>query len=232
MQNAALSGLVAVLAKGSRVTGLHTTCLYGHVSVARILLHRGADVSIATEEGWTALHIASSRGHVELVEFLLQNGSNPNDIISAMSGCNALHLAAMSGKTPTILLLLEHGMRINERTTGGDTALHLAASFGFYEAVEPLVAAGAAVNAQNNEGETPLHDACGNTSKSNVETVVALLRMGADRNIADQKGDTCITKLKKIGELSDEEKKEMLRILETFGTPDYVSIINNSTLNS
>ena len=50
----------------------------GHVDVARLLLGRGADVSVGkAPRGATALIIASQDGHVEVARMLLAHNSRP-----------------------------------------------------------------------------------------------------------------------------------------------------------
>ena len=74
-------------------TPLNTSALYGQTAVARLLIEKGADVSLANKDGNTALHLASFFAHPELVELLLQHGASvsvknargetPLDLVSA-----------------------------------------------------------------------------------------------------------------------------------------------------
>jgi ankyrin repeat protein len=35
----------------------------GHTDIAQLLLDKGADINVATEDGWTPLKVAISEGH-------------------------------------------------------------------------------------------------------------------------------------------------------------------------
>ncbi|NQT39613.1 MAG: PQQ-binding-like beta-propeller repeat protein [Planctomycetes bacterium] len=67
---------------GSGSTPLNTAALFGQTGMAKLLLEKGADVSIANRDGNTALHIAAFFAHAELVELLLEKGAS----VSAKSG--------------------------------------------------------------------------------------------------------------------------------------------------
>ncbi len=61
---------------GSRSTPLNTAALFGQTDAAKLLLDKGADVSVANSDGSTALHIASFFTREDLVELLLENGAS------------------------------------------------------------------------------------------------------------------------------------------------------------
>jgi aryl-alcohol dehydrogenase-like predicted oxidoreductase len=56
-------------------TPLNMSALFGQTNVAVLLLEKGADVSIANNDGNTALHLASFFAHPDLVELLLKHGA-------------------------------------------------------------------------------------------------------------------------------------------------------------
>jgi hypothetical protein len=62
--------------RGSGSTPLNTAAVFGQTEIAKLLLKKGADVSIANRDGNTALHIASFFTHTEFVELLLKNGAS------------------------------------------------------------------------------------------------------------------------------------------------------------
>ncbi len=78
---------------GSGATPLNTAAVFGQIGMAKLLIEKGADVSIANQDGNTALHIASFFAHEELVELLLEKGASvsakngrgetPLDVVSA-----------------------------------------------------------------------------------------------------------------------------------------------------
>jgi hypothetical protein len=63
---------------GSGSTPLNMAAVFGQTDVAKLLLKKGADVSIANRDGNTALHIASFFAYEELVELLLEKGASVN----------------------------------------------------------------------------------------------------------------------------------------------------------
>ncbi|KAK6222038.1 NACHT and Ankyrin domain-containing protein [Colletotrichum tabaci] len=193
-------------------TGLDLACIFGHASVAELLLRRGADISIAGKTGWTALHAAAWMGQLECVVILLQHGADV--LVATDDGLNALHCAASRGKTSVVSLFLEQGVEVDGLTIKEKTALHLAAATGGPETIKVLVAAGASTEALSQKGETPLHVAA---RRGNPKAVEALLAMGADPHAINMEGKSPGEMLKGIKSLT-EEQKEALRILETFGT--------------
>jgi hypothetical protein len=61
---------------GSGLTPLNMAAVFGQTEIAKLLLEKGADVSIANGDGNTALHIASFFAYTELVELLLEKGAS------------------------------------------------------------------------------------------------------------------------------------------------------------
>jgi uncharacterized protein len=55
---------------GSGVTALHLAAVRGFANLCRLLLARGVDRTLKTEDGKTAADIARERGHMELVSLL------------------------------------------------------------------------------------------------------------------------------------------------------------------
>ena len=74
-------------------TALNTSALYGQAEIARLLIEKGADVSVANRDGNTALHLASFFAYPDLVGLLLNKGAvvrvknsrgeTPLDMVSA-----------------------------------------------------------------------------------------------------------------------------------------------------
>jgi len=52
----------------------------GAVDVVRLLLERGANVSLAGHDGHTPLHVAAVRFHAPTVELLLRHGANASEV--------------------------------------------------------------------------------------------------------------------------------------------------------
>jgi ankyrin repeat protein len=48
-------------------TPLNAAAYHGYCEVVRLLLERGADMSVASKDRWTPLHSAADKGHFEVV---------------------------------------------------------------------------------------------------------------------------------------------------------------------
>ncbi len=60
---------------GSGSTPLNTAAVFGQTAMAKLLIEKGADVSIANPDGNTALHIASFFAYTDFVQLLLEKGA-------------------------------------------------------------------------------------------------------------------------------------------------------------
>ena len=104
------------------------------------------------------------------------------------------------GNNDTIIKLLAARISPNltDKSSSDDSLLHWAASFSNTEAARVLVLGGAAINTQNKLGQTTLHLACKN---KNASVIKALLALGSDPTICDNKGKDCLEECN----LSEEE---------------------------
>lgn len=114
-----------------------------HEEVAKVLLNSGAAVSMAMDEGFTALHFCAKRGNVSITKLLVKAGADVVALTSA-PGSTPLHVAAEAGRSEVMALLIEAGASLNYRTPGeGETPLFTSCDNGQVEAVRVLVRAGA-----------------------------------------------------------------------------------------
>ena len=60
-------------------TALHLATLNGHVSTARFLLQKGANVNLTDNNQWTPLRLAAENGHLRAVKLLLTAGAELNE---------------------------------------------------------------------------------------------------------------------------------------------------------
>lgn len=90
----------------SNLQPLHFAALSGHTSIAKLLLHHGADINcLCAEDLQSPLHCAASRGHAEVVSLLISKGAEV-DIRNA-SNATPLHHAAMNNHIRVAEKLLE-----------------------------------------------------------------------------------------------------------------------------
>jgi ankyrin repeat protein len=75
-------------------TALQISCKMSHIDIARLLLERGANVTVANTNGWTPLNSASNSEHVELVKLLLENGADIT--VASINGWTPLNSASDS----------------------------------------------------------------------------------------------------------------------------------------
>ncbi|CAB0029901.1 unnamed protein product [Trichogramma brassicae] len=113
-------------------TPLHLALFGGHRELAEMLLRRGANPNLATEEGLTPLHVIS-RCNID------------DDIVEVFF---------------KICDEIQQALEINALDNMGNTSLHLALRKGNEMSVESLLRRGVDPNIANKEGSTPLHEIC------------------------------------------------------------------------
>ena len=130
-------------------------CKRGNLSIAQILIDKGADVLACDEmDGTFPLHWGAFSGNVEIIRLLLSSGA---DVATTDNyGYTALHWAARRGMREAVFFLIANGSDIEERTTSGATALHCACWEGHVELALALLDHGADEEATNVEGFTGL----------------------------------------------------------------------------
>ncbi|CAM9419818.1 unnamed protein product, partial [Hapterophycus canaliculatus] len=97
----------------SGVTPLMCASLAGHWPVVRILLGRGASVSVTANDGVTALFGAAQNGHLPVTELLIEAGASVN--AAAVDGFTPLHQAADRGHPKVMRALIDAGANLNSR---------------------------------------------------------------------------------------------------------------------
>ena len=53
------------------MTALHQSCQNGNLELVKLLVRFGADVKLASRDGWSAIHIAAFGGHRDIIVYLL-----------------------------------------------------------------------------------------------------------------------------------------------------------------
>lgn len=99
------------------------------LSAVEQLIHAGADIAAANENGTTALHAAAEAGNAGITTLLLENGAEPEQKAgSEKQGATALILASQNNHGDVVQSLLEHGADMNAKDEYGLTALEKSTS--------------------------------------------------------------------------------------------------------
>ncbi len=119
-------------------TPLGLASFFCHVTVARLLIERGADVNAASKntQRVAPLHSAVSRRQTLIAEALLAHGANVN--ARQQAGVTPLHQAAHNGHAEMVKLLLAHGADVHASMDDGQTPLSMALETGNAEAIDLL----------------------------------------------------------------------------------------------
>jgi ankyrin repeat protein len=164
---------------GSGFSALHVACKSGAVCTARVLLDRGADVSMqSVPNGNTPLHIAACAGQEDIVRLLLMYPNIDVDLGNIPLGETPLIAASQQGHCLVVARLLvggadcQKGYRKSPRQSLV-TPLYAACRSGRLEVVRLLLAHISSHGIGTGTG--PLRSACCN---GRVEIVRALLDFG------------------------------------------------------
>ena len=119
-------------------TPLGLACYFGHEDLARFLVLKGAEVNLASKNGFNVfpIHSAVAANNINITKMLLDAGAYPN--VCQKAGLAPLHSAAQLGNIEMIILLLEHGAEVGLHMEGGKLPADLAAEKGFNEIAEIL----------------------------------------------------------------------------------------------
>lgn len=126
---------------GNGYTALFLASANGHSPMVELLLHQGADTSLASSNGTTPLIVASSRGRVAVVQCLLQaQPFAPTDVDGRdEDGETALWRACYQGHVGVVKLLLEVGGADPTMVShNGLTPLRAAIQEGHHECIQVL----------------------------------------------------------------------------------------------
>jgi ankyrin repeat protein len=123
------------------ITPLHVASMWGHESIVRMLIDRGAKVNAQNRAGMTPLHSASMAGHCGVVNMLLNEGADPN-LCDGM-GNAALYFSVWDGHLDIVTRLLSAGANPNATNSKNETPLKRASTHSHPEIIKLLIEAGA-----------------------------------------------------------------------------------------
>ncbi|KAK4186822.1 ankyrin repeat-containing domain protein [Podospora australis] len=172
-------------------TALHWCAKYGRDTIAKLLLHHGADINALDANRNTALHVAVKCQHEAVVRLLVDSQEwkartdIPND-----KGLTPFQLAILFGLQGVARVLAQAKVDINIKDDQGCSLLHWVMHYtdkNQIETVEILLENGWDVNQQTVDGGTPLRRAAVYGSNHMVRM---LLQHGAQIDLADTDGRT------------------------------------------
>jgi ankyrin repeat protein len=114
-------------------SALHLAAFFGQIDAAKVLIERGAEVDIRSENELanTPLHAAAAGRHFMVCELLISDGADVN--AKQHGGYTPLMAAAQHGDRGLCELLLRRGARKDLTNDAGQTAADLAQGAGHSE---------------------------------------------------------------------------------------------------
>ncbi|CAG5039475.1 unnamed protein product [Parnassius apollo] len=197
------------------LTALHQACIDDNLDMVEFLVSHGADVNRGDNEGWTPLHATASCGFLSIARYLLENGADvaavnydgelPVDIADSHDAMEELLQKAIEDKgvdcdkrrnaeVDTLMADAKNWavngyVEVRDPKTGG-TPLHVAAAKGYVDVAKTLLEdCNVEPDCVDYEGWTPLHAAALWGQK---EAAALLLKYGADPNLKNYSGQTCM----------------------------------------
>ncbi|KAF4656982.1 hypothetical protein FOL47_008649 [Perkinsus chesapeaki] len=227
-------------------TPLHLAIDTGSVPLIELLLQYRADVTIATNEGDTALNLATQKRQWLMAEVLLsymgksstkgepQSNKLTGDAVTPCrtvdleairnatvdrpnaQGLRPIHYATWHGSRESVELLVESSADINAKDSHGNTALTIGACRGHLSVCQLLLSKGATRDPLNSQGNIRFTPLHLAAANGHTECIKALVEAGMDVNGVP--GDrVCITPA---------AKAKLAPIAETVPTPTKLAFMN------
>jgi len=192
--------------------GLHAAAATGDTAEIERLVKSGAALEARDANKRTPLHVAIFAHQAAAARALLKAGADANALDAQRY--DIVTIAAVADDVEMLKLALAGGCKAGNITSPYDgTALIAAAHLGHDEVVRILIAAKAPLDHVNNLGWTAVIESIvlGDGGKRHVATLAALVKAGANVNLADRNGATPLALAKGRG------YTEMVAILEKAG---------------
>jgi len=196
----------------SAYRGLHAAAATGNVAEIERLIASGEKPDPLDGHQRTPLHVAIFMHQGAAARALLRHGAEPNALEAQRY--DIVTIAAVANDVDMLNLALEAGCKSGNITSPYDgTALIAAAHLGHAEVVRTLIAAKAPLDHINNLGWTALIESIvlGDGGNNHIATLDALVKAGANVNLADRNGATPLRLAQRRG------YSEVVKILDAAG---------------
>jgi uncharacterized protein len=180
--------------------GLHAAAAKGDAAEVRRLAATGADLNARDGHGRTPLMVAAHRRHIDAAKALIDAKADLN--LLDVQAYDVITIAAVIDDVEMVKLAIASGGNARAITSPyKGTALIAAAHLGHAEVVSALIAGKAPLDHVNNLGWTALIESIvlGNGGPRHIATLEALVKAGANVNLADGQGVRPLTLAKSRG---------------------------------
>ncbi|HEV2601991.1 MAG TPA: ankyrin repeat domain-containing protein [Candidatus Babeliales bacterium] len=158
----------------------------GHLDAAKILLERGADITVRSRQGGNILS-SVPMGNVAFMRFLLDNKFDIET--KDLQNRTILMHAVRYNDVPMVAFLLERQADTEVKGSDGDSPLLMAVRFGYVDIIKLLLDAKANIEIKDKHGNTPLLMA---VQFGYVDIVKLLLDAKANIEARNKSGDTAL----------------------------------------
>ena len=187
----AMAQVAPSASEAAAYTGLHAAAQKGDVAKIEKLAAAKADLNARDGNGRTPLHVATFAKQRDAIRTLVKAGADIN--LLDKDRYDSVTIASVADDEETLRVLLTLGASAKLITSRYDgTALIAAAHLGHDGVVKQLIAAGAPLDHVNNLHWTAAIESVvlGNGGVRHQETLRALIKAGANLQLADRQGNT------------------------------------------
>ena len=187
----AMAQVAPSASEAAAYTGLHAAAQKGDIAKIEKLAAARADLNARDGNGRTPLHVASFAKQRDAIRALVKAGADIN--LLDKDRYDGVTIASVADDEETLRVLLALGASAKLITSRYDgTALIAAAHLGHDGVVKQLIAAGAPLDHVNNLHWTAAIESVvlGNGGLRHQETLRALIKAGANLQLADRQGNT------------------------------------------
>jgi ankyrin repeat protein len=154
----------AVTSYHGEITMFMNAVRKGHLGIVRLMLEKGADISLRSTNGNTAIFFAAAAKRPEVVELLVLEGADVNTVNAR--GETPIYESIKSSTDMNAQKLLASGADFNHQNDDGITPLMFAVNRANFDITRMLLVAGADISLRDNEGDTVFEYAAARPDKA------------------------------------------------------------------